>query len=420
MNKIRPRHQFKEMINLLVENKEKVALGYLLLFLLWCFLFFYENHFLPAPFFFDKYDTLMDFFNVNWWANTPDFYTKYKSIYTPINAYLGKLLTSSDCMASSSPFSLRGCDVRFGIILFCSVWVLNSYLLFKILGDITGKIWWVALMMFSFPMMFAMERGNYIMLGMVFTSLWVLMGERYRVLGQFILTLVISIKLGMFVLLMSVWIRDGWKAVLAVMLMFFALLVIFGLALGDPHWTGIPSNMFAFQGAGVRGSLELSAAATTPAVYAYILRDGYGLHITAGYIMVGYYVLAVILTVRAVLLIIHAKITNSDYRLIALVALSLLMLLSTAPGYYSLILLFPFLAHLLGRGELNECSKFFLVALCLPYPVELLLVASDFGVTSFLSDQDVLVPKSLTLQGIISPLLLLGLYYGLTKQPVKR
>ena len=55
--------------------------------------YFVQNHgYLPPPFFHNKSDTFMDFFNPISWISTDEIYSKFGSIYPPINFIILELL----------------------------------------------------------------------------------------------------------------------------------------------------------------------------------------------------------------------------------------------------------------------------------------------------------------------------------------
>jgi hypothetical protein len=62
--------------------------------LLFYYLFFLEQNYLPAPFLFDKSNSFMDFFNTLYWAEEGQYYTEWKSIYPPLVFGILKIIYS--------------------------------------------------------------------------------------------------------------------------------------------------------------------------------------------------------------------------------------------------------------------------------------------------------------------------------------
>jgi len=140
-------------------------------------LFFYFNKYLPAPFVWDKNDTFMDFYNPLFWILKDEFYTTYKSVYPPINYFFLKLFTFNlDSNSFSSSFQLR--EVKSNFIYYYSA--INAFILFLILkiGDWRevsngGRTLIWAAIIFSIPVLFAIERGNLIFVSLLVLAIYI-------------------------------------------------------------------------------------------------------------------------------------------------------------------------------------------------------------------------------------------------------
>jgi len=140
-------------------------------------LFFYFNEYLPAPFVWDKNDTFMDFYNPLFWVLKDEFYTTYKSVYPPINYLFLKLFTFNiDSNSFSSSFQLR--EAKSNLIYYYSA--INAFIIFLILkiGDwrevssgCRSFIW--AAIIFSVPVLFAIERGNLIFVSLLVLAIYI-------------------------------------------------------------------------------------------------------------------------------------------------------------------------------------------------------------------------------------------------------
>ena len=140
-------------------------------------LFFYFNKYLPAPFVWDKNYTFMDFYNPLFWILKDEFYTTYKSVYPPINYFFLKLFTFNlDSNSFSSSFQLR--EVKPNFIYYYSA--INAFILFLILkiGDWRevsngGRTLIWAAIIFSIPVLFAIERGNLIFVSLLVLAIYI-------------------------------------------------------------------------------------------------------------------------------------------------------------------------------------------------------------------------------------------------------
>lgn len=128
---------------------------------------FQHNGYLPAPFVFDVNDTFMDWFNTAYWGHRPGAYEVWNSVYAPISFVFTQLLGDPRCYANS-PFDARDCDT-IGIFV-----LIGSYALAVIVSGIAfhrnDRSTWILRtigIMLGGPMLFALERGNIIMLAYI-------------------------------------------------------------------------------------------------------------------------------------------------------------------------------------------------------------------------------------------------------------
>ena len=139
---------------------------------------FWHVQLLPPPFFYNPHDTFMDFFNTNFWAFDQDRYESWKSIYPLFTFLIGRLLGSARC-ASTTGFEMRDCEFNTVWPLF-GVYVvgigLSALLYVKALKRIEmsqTKLFALtfAAFLLSLPGLFALERGNYIIIAFGFLAL---------------------------------------------------------------------------------------------------------------------------------------------------------------------------------------------------------------------------------------------------------
>ena len=150
----------------------KIIIGVLLVQLIWTiYLSIFINKFgqLPAPFFYDKTDTFMDLYNPLYWASLDGIYSEWKSVYPPINFIFLKALRFIiyDGVDISNSFELRInsiCPVYIFVAIYFSaiVYIVNSLEWQGLLN--IKKILIIFIIITLTPFLFALERGNLIVL----------------------------------------------------------------------------------------------------------------------------------------------------------------------------------------------------------------------------------------------------------------
>jgi hypothetical protein len=129
---------------------------------------FHTLGYLPLPFVYDVSDTFMDWFNPAWYAYNGHAYDIYISIYAPLSFAILKVLGIASCY-DSHPKDGRTCDYV-GIASILAFYLLcvicaaiaffrkdKSTALFRSIGFGIGM-----------PLLYALERGNLIMVGILF------------------------------------------------------------------------------------------------------------------------------------------------------------------------------------------------------------------------------------------------------------
>jgi hypothetical protein len=138
--------------------------------------YFYLNHYLPAPFVWDKNNSFMDFYAPLLWVINGGFYTVYESVYPALNYFFLKLFSLAvHSTFTGDPFQLR--ESYPGL-----TWVLIAFYLFILIVVTNIGAWakvrdqnhiliFLACVM-SVPCLFAIERGNLIFLALLFLALY--------------------------------------------------------------------------------------------------------------------------------------------------------------------------------------------------------------------------------------------------------
>lgn len=135
-----------------------------LLGLLRVYMLFNSNGYLGPPFVFDVGDTFMDWFNTAYWAHNHHAYDVWRTIYLPLSFVITGALGDPRCYANA-PYDARDCDVL-GIVVILLIYVscvVASGVVFWRRDRSTALFRTVAIAAGG-PLLFALERGNLIML----------------------------------------------------------------------------------------------------------------------------------------------------------------------------------------------------------------------------------------------------------------
>lgn len=123
--------------------------------------------YLPAPFVFDVSDTFMDWYNTAYWAHNAGAYSVWRTIYLPLSFVITGFLSDPRCYANLM-VDIRACD-GFGIVVILSMYigccVVTALALWK-RDRVTGPYRTVAIALGA-PLLFALERGQLIMLAYI-------------------------------------------------------------------------------------------------------------------------------------------------------------------------------------------------------------------------------------------------------------
>lgn len=156
-------------------NIFKISIFIEILNILYFYLFFSKNKYLPSPFVWDKSDTYMDFYNPLFWAIKEGFYTTYNSIYPGLNYYFLKIIgLCIDSSLITTPFELRDSHP----VLSAALVLVNLVIVF--IASNIGEWRKVALnkplifltIALSTPVMFSLERGNLIFWALLFLAFY--------------------------------------------------------------------------------------------------------------------------------------------------------------------------------------------------------------------------------------------------------
>lgn len=129
----------------------------------------YEYGYLPQPFFYEPSDPWMDWFNTAYWSRDPGAYNVWGTIYPPLSFVVIRPLGIDACYGRSSIVSdlltIRDCD-WLGIVAIHAIFALNIVLIARTLNliDCATMVPRTIALALGMPMLFALERGNILLL----------------------------------------------------------------------------------------------------------------------------------------------------------------------------------------------------------------------------------------------------------------
>lgn len=346
----------------------------------------------------------MDFYNINWASLQENIYSELKLFYSPVNLVIAKNLVSIECINSRSPSELRSCNSDAVLLSSLFFFVVNIFLISRILSGAENRYLWTFFLALSFPVMYGIERGNYIQICMTFISIFIL--AKNNVMKNIALSLAILFKPYLLVLSLPYVIFRKCKDFFYVVAAMTIFCILAGFLLGDSEWILIPSNMFSYNHSG-RGWYENFYNTTNISLFPLFANNVFN----------NYYILKLFfITILSIIIYIILRIFiylkeveldfNSiiDFNYISFIFIILLLLLSSSPSYYAICLAIPFFSYAVKNNILRLPSKFIFLLILLPYPFK-------FNFDGINQDSKVL---EISFQSILIPILLFSLFLDLT------
>lgn len=239
--------------------------------------FVIQNGYLPSPFIFDKTDTFMDLFNTMYWASNDGRYTEWQAAYPPL-AFL--ILRFAHFALSGSapvdPFAMRDASPLVILGLCFAYFLLPAVLLgvryFQTFSKMEKVLLYVALVS-STPMLFALERGNLILLCPIVLAIAI---SRIGMTRALSIALLINLKPYFALLLLYYAVRRNWGGLVHCTLLSGLVFVITGLVLDD-HFFLLLSNLLSFsQRDALFSPREVLSLPSSISAYTYVLRHPLG------------------------------------------------------------------------------------------------------------------------------------------------
>ena len=351
----------------------------------------------------------MDFFNINWWASQKDIYLEYKSFYNPFNLMLGRIL-SIGCLETNNSLKLRECGINIYLLYAFCIIIANAFLMYLNMRDIVNKISWVAFFSTSFPFLYGLERGNYIIIAFLFMNIYVLFINKNKTQANLALLIACIFKIYVFALFIFVKLSNKERVKLGVI--YAMLFIVPVVLLGYENPTLIISNLIDFQTTGI-DIYQKYWTSTSIFSIGDILIKIIGLKMAIIYKLIVNIIFLVVLLrlfvyVQNIIKLSH----NYDVIYVQFVILLGLFLILSGPGFYALVLLIPLFISLMSRNLLSRIEVILFILCCIPYPIPIYKV---FELTeySYLNGYNISHGYDVSLQMIV-PIILLILFLKIT------
>ena len=208
-------------------------------------------HHLPSPFYYDSNNIFFDFFEVNRMSFTVHLFEYFQPNYLPFVFGLGQHLSPQGCDLAS-PYNYRACALP-SILWMVGFYVAAAFLLGRFLRasyhiqNNISQLLKVDFIVLTSPMLlFALERGNYIIL--VLLLLIVYEFTKPMLARAILAILLINLKIYMVILLLPMLLKGHYKKVAFILLgvvvsnIATSYLLDYGF-----HWTHFVYTLFHFE-----------------------------------------------------------------------------------------------------------------------------------------------------------------------------
>jgi len=369
------------------------------------YLFFKKNGYLPAPFVYDKSDTFMDFFHTLSWAYQDGRYTDWHSVYPGLNFLFLKIVSVfSEINLNQDGFAIRDSGTYFVIFILISYFLIPLTVIFckqSRVFTIYEKLLLYLIILTSTPMLFALERGNLIIFIVPILVFLLNAEKKYHSL---LISILINIK--PYMSLIGLVIVTDARTIFSTFLITATIFFIAGFAI-DENFLQFFVNLFSFtQVQSLFSIREILAMPSTIAVFAAILRNTSLPEIFDNFSNDEIAFAIDFVRISAIILgasiIVEAKNDPFPIRVSAIVLV--IMNLGIWVGGYTAVLLLPLIPFL----QDVKYRAFHMTAILLYCsPLDVIRIYSTDGevMKSYISGSEVLVSWSLTFGSILRPIL---------------
>jgi len=364
-----------------------------------------SNGYFPAPFFYDKFDTFMDFFNVQYWTYDEGRYTEWQSIYTPFSFWIVSFFPYSD--NGYEPLMLREEGNLYLIGLYVITTILILYFQSKSIMH-SNKIFLIMLLS-SMPFLFTLERGRWLFITLLFLLISSLNYKKLWIFSIF-MAMAISLKIYLVALLFIPLLNLHFSRIILTLLLALFINLISANILGESSWWLFMSNILEFSSEPRHYEWSYFTYSYQNILLAFTeLNPKYKDIGVWSHLLTLFTTFIFFLFVSTKYLLSSSSFRDKGRNTLFLLLIMLIMIVVKNSGGYVFILLFPFLSSII----FNRASLYVLLLLLLP--IEITLIELDtIPIDSFISGDRVDIERNVTLGMITRPLLFLALYFSIS------
>lgn len=254
-----------------------LAFGVLLVMVRGVWLFTIERY-LPQPFLYDPGDTYMDWFNTAYWAYDTGTYDVWGSIYPPISFVFLRLFSFGDCYKGNhqgpdnyETWVVRSCD-WIGIVAIHVFYIIAMILIARIYMKVDRKTSFPRAFALSagMPMLFALERGNLLIVCLIFFMLGFGPLIRSARLRWVFAGLAINFKIYLMIAIFTKLLRRKWIWFEGALIATVVVYALAYLALGRGSPGDVFGNIFGYTAAMTTGDVILWYQVTYQALLTYL------------------------------------------------------------------------------------------------------------------------------------------------------
>jgi hypothetical protein len=222
---------------------------------------FYRGY-LPPPFHYNAAETLTDLYHTNYWAHNDGRYTDWESIYPIFTFLFASVTTPESCYHFDSYFARDGCDY-FSVLLMLAVAVAAAYQNARLLSPhpLPKLLCFVAICT-SFPFLFAVDRGNYLLYAYAFLVLAV--STKSKNWEGFFIACALNLKPYLLVLLAHPILNRDYRVLISCALTTAFLTAAGALYLSEPNYMAFLKHMFQLDDPYYLGTIWRVVHSVTP------------------------------------------------------------------------------------------------------------------------------------------------------------
>ena len=381
---------------------------------------FWQDGSLPQPFYYHVSESFMDLYTPAVWANNSSAYNKWHSLYPPISFVFLRFITLKSCY-NLGDLGARDCDWLARVFLLATFFV-NLVLVFATyrIANVRTALPRTIAMGLGLPMLYALERGNLILVCFTFFVLGY--GDLLRRQWMRWLALALSMNFKPYIGLvaMPLVIKRRWPWVIAVSLLGVAVYLVTLAVYGSGGPMEIIGNDSKYAVAASKGGFsDLYYATAYWPLIRLLQAFSPELHLASAPVA-GVWSLVLTIALRAAQVASLACLVAAAFRphgadvrrLGALVAGVSITAFTTGSAGYAQIFLFFLLFFEPWRGATRITLLVATYVLCVPLDYVLILAGQERAF-SYLGGREVLTHYGVTVGQILRPSLLLVVQYGL-------